>query len=111
MQCDTPVGFRAVYSMTWRVTVGCVMLYYDTVCYLMLGYAILWTCERHLDTPKTLNAGTGMCEINIHFNLAVFLHVLTPLPVFQSCRKDAGQQLTKMSVYFTDRLHSMCVCS
>ena len=54
---------------------------------------------------------TGVCEINTHFDLAVFLHVLTPLPVFQSCRKDAGQQLTKMSVYFTRRLHSMCACS
>ena len=70
-----------------------------------------WTCERHLDTPKTLNAGTGVCEINTHFNLAAFLHVLTPLPVFQSCRKDAGQQLTKMSVYFTRRVRSMCACS
>ena len=39
-------------------------------------------------------------EIITHFDLAVFLHVLTPLPVFQSCRKGAGQQLTKMSVYF-----------
>ena len=43
-----------------------------------------------------------VCEINTQFDLAVFLHVLTPLPVFQSCGKDAGQQLTKMSAYFTD---------
>ena len=43
---------------------------------------------------------TGVCEINTHFDLAFLLRVLTPLPVFQSCRKGAGQQLTKMSVYF-----------
>jgi hypothetical protein len=59
----------------------------------------------------TLNAGTGVCEINTHFDVAVCLRVLTPLPVFQSCGNDAGQQLTKMSVYFTRRLHSMRACS
>ena len=31
-----------------------------------------------------------------------------PAPLFQSWRKDAQQQLTKMAVYFTDRLHSPC---
>ena len=60
-------------------------------------------CVR-LSVPKR---HTGVCEINTHFGLVVFLHVLTPLPVFESCRKGAGQQLTKVSVYFTDRLHSM----
>jgi hypothetical protein len=28
---------------------------------------------------------TGVCEINTHFDAAAFLHVHTPLPVFQSC--------------------------
>ena len=56
------------------------MLYYDTVCYLMLGYAILWTCERHLDTPKTLNAGTGVCEINTHPTCAT--HPTPPIPPY-----------------------------
>ena len=36
--------------------------------------------------------------------------VPTLLPLFQSWKKDAQQQLTQMSVYFTDRWHSHCPC-
>ena len=46
--------------------------------------------------------GTGVCETNTRWRWR--FHVLTPLPLFQSWRKDAQQQLTTMSVYFTDRL-------
>ena len=53
---------------------------------------------------------TGVCEINTHLDGAGVFNVPTPLPVFQSWRKDAQQQLTQMSVYLTDRLHSPCAC-
>ena len=53
---------------------------------------------------------TGVCEINTPLYGAGVFNVPTPLPSFQSWRKDAQQQLTKISVYFTDRLHSPCAC-
>ena len=54
---------------------------------------------------------TGVCEIKTHLDGAGVLNVPTSLPLFQSWRKDAQQQLTTMSVYFTDRLHSPCACA
>ena len=53
---------------------------------------------------------TGVCEINAHLDGARVFHVPTTLPSFQSWRKDAQQQLTQVSVYFTDRLYSPCAC-
>ena len=59
------------------------MLRYAILRYGVLSYAtlcILWTCERHLDTPKTLNAGTGVCEINTHPTCGT--HPTPPIPPY-----------------------------
>ena len=53
---------------------------------------------------------TGVCETNTHPDGAGVFNVPTPLPLFQSWRQDTPQQLTKLSVVFTDRLHSPCAC-
>ena len=60
------------------------------------------------DASSTNHA--GVCEINTHLDVAGVFNVPTPLPIFQSWRKDAQRQLTQMSGYFTDRLHSPCAC-
>ena len=53
---------------------------------------------------------TGVCEISTHLDGAGVFNVPTPLSLFQSWRKDAQQELTNMSVYLTDRLHSPRAC-
>ena len=57
---------------------------------------------------------TSLCEVNTHLDGAGVFNVPTPLPLFQSWRKDAQQQLTQMNVYFTDTgmyLHVLSACN
>ena len=46
-----------------------------------------WTCERHLDTPNTLNAGTRMCEINTHPTCGT--HPTPPIPPYVNVHEHA----------------------
>ena len=45
-------------------------------------------------------SSTGACEINIFLDGSFVSNVLTPLPLFQSWRKDAQQQLTTNECLF-----------
>ena len=61
------------------------------------------------DSKRRL-APMPVSEINSHLDVAGVFYVPTPLPSFQSRRVDAPQQVATNSVYFTDRLHSLCSC-
>ena len=86
-----------IYIHIYRYVSYYVMKQYDAwfwVCSLKaFGFRCRWSGNRSL--YKVLECGKP------------------PLPLFQSWRRDAQQQLAKTGVYFTDRfdrLHSPCAC-
>ena len=74
------------------------------------GFSARWLARCAPARVHLKKSHTGVCESNTHLDGAGVLNVPTPLPLFQSWRKDTQQQLTKQRAYFIDRLHSPCAC-